>query len=94
MLLFEIQSLSSHETKPMVETCEGLHNNKEGYKAAVSWARYYANNGLTAAVIAHDKSDYANSAFTCFYAKPNKREYANANKDALGFFICDWRKGY
>ena len=94
MLLFEVQSLTAHETKPIIETFEGVHNNREGYKAAVSCARYYVDNGLTAAVIAHDKSDYANSAFTCFYATPSKRKYANAHKDALDFFICDWRKGY
>lgn len=94
MLLFEIQSASTSYDKPISEIYEGVYNNKVAYKAAISLAKSYANEGLYAAVIVHDKTNYNKSAFNCFYATPYEKRYASAHKDGCGFYITNWRKGY
>lgn len=94
MLLFEVQSAPNGYDEPLSEIYEAEHNNKVAYKAAVSLAKFYANNEMYAAVITHDKNDYKGSAFTCFYASPSQRRYASAHKDVFGFYSCNWRMGY
>ena len=98
MLLFEIRSLSrdNFDEDIISEIIESTINNKYAYWEACSIARHYANeNNCYASVVAHNKDDYLGSAFVCFYAAPyHTKSFANAHRDALDFYISDWRKGY
>ena len=94
MLLYEIQSSNSYDDDILSEIIESDTNNKYAYKCAVSLARHYSNiNDCTCAVIAHDEKHY-NNMFTIFYCSPYITRYADAHRDALGFYMSEWRKGY